>query len=196
MKQPDGHYNNSSKNKEKRLGIMDTLILGTWNVRGLNNKETELERELKARNVNIAVISETKKKGRGTKDLYDYSLIYSGVDTSKRACSGVALLIDSKWKNKLLHYTYHSDRILEARFRIPRGHLTVLAVYAPEEGRTEDTDAFYETLQRSLDKCNKNDYITIAGDLNARVGKPIIPKKLSIEIGKTLENLLLVTTSK
>jgi hypothetical protein len=52
-----------------------------------------------------------------------------------------------------------------------KGYLTLLAVYAPEEGKTEQTEEFYETLQDLIDKINKNDYITIDGDYNARVGK-------------------------
>ena len=51
-----------------------------------------------------------------------------------------------------------------------RGYLTLLAVYAPEEGKTEQTEEFYETLQDQIDKISKNDYIVVAGDYKARVG--------------------------
>ena len=51
-----------------------------------------------------------------------------------------------------------------------RGHLTILGVYAPTEGRDELNKEFYETLQKILDKVNKNDYIMLIGDMNARVG--------------------------
>ena len=36
-----------------------------------------------------------------------------------------------------------------------RGYLTLLAVYAPEEGNTEQTEGFYETLQDQTDKISK-----------------------------------------
>ena len=51
-----------------------------------------------------------------------------------------------------------------------RGYLTLLAVYAPEDGRTEETEEFYETLQVQIDKISKNHYIVVAGVHNARVG--------------------------
>jgi len=53
---------------------------------------------------------------------------------------------------------------------LQRGYLTLLAVYAPEEEKTEQTEEFYETFQDQIDKISKNDYIFIAGDYNARVG--------------------------
>ena len=51
-----------------------------------------------------------------------------------------------------------------------RGYLTLPAVYAPKEGKTEQTEEFYETLQDQIDKISKNDYIVVARDYNARVG--------------------------
>ena len=51
-----------------------------------------------------------------------------------------------------------------------RGYLTLLAVYAPKEGKTEQTEEFYETLQDHIDKISKKDYIVVVGDYNAKVG--------------------------
>ena len=59
---------------------------------------------------------------------------------------------------------------MEARLKIQRGHLTILGVYALTEGRDELNEEFYETLQKILHKVNKNDYIMLIGDMNARVG--------------------------
>ena len=63
-----------------------------------------------------------------------------------------------KWKNSSINT------------QIEKGYLTLLAVRAPEEGKTEKTEEFYETLQDQVDKISKNDYIVVAGDYNARVG--------------------------
>jgi hypothetical protein len=64
-----------------------------------------------------------------------------------------------------------NERILQIRYKLQRGYLTLLAVYAPEEKKTEQTEEFYETLQDQVDKISKNDYIVVAGDYNARVVK-------------------------
>ena len=58
----------------------------------------------------------------------------------------------------------------ETRLKTQRGHLTILGVYAPTEGREELNEEFYETLQKISDKVNKNDYIMFIEDMNARVG--------------------------
>jgi len=63
-----------------------------------------------------------------------------------------------KWKNSSI------------KIKFQRGYLTLLAVYAPEEGKTEHTEELHENLQDQIDKISKNDYIVVAGDYNARVG--------------------------
>lgn len=88
---------------------------------------------------------------------------------------GVGILIDEKWKRKIESYVYINERIVIVRFKIDRGHLCVIGVYAPEEGRREDTEIFYEELQKQVNKYNKTDHMLILGDLNARVGNvPIV----------------------
>ena len=56
-----------------------------------------------------------------------------------------------------------NDRIIEIRLNIHRGHSTVV------EGREEINEEFYETLQKTLDKVNNNDYIMLIGDMKAKV---------------------------
>ena len=111
--------------------------MGTWNVRGLSIKESELVRLLKKRSVNITLVTETKKKLRGTKDMKDFVMIYSGDLAIKRESCGVAILVDNKWKNKIVNYKYVNERIIVLRIRIERGYLCIFGVYAPEEGRKE-----------------------------------------------------------
>jgi len=48
-----------------------------------------------------------------------------------------------------------NKRILQLRYKLQRGYSTLLAVYAPEEGKTEQTEEFYETLQDQIDTINK-----------------------------------------
>ena len=125
------------RGKNKDFGLSDILTVGTWNVRGLSTKESELVRLLKKRSVNITVVTETKKKLRKTKDIEAFIMIYSRVQVIKRASCGVAILVDNKWKNKIVNYTYVNERIIVLRIRIERGYLCIFGVYAPEEGRKE-----------------------------------------------------------
>jgi hypothetical protein len=120
--------------------------------------------------VDIAVIPETKNKLKGSQELEDYILLHSGVPTNKRAAAGIAIMIKAKFKKRIHSYMFVNERILQLRYKLQRGYLTLLAVYVPEKGKTEEIEEFYETLQEQTDKINKNDYIIVAGDYNARVG--------------------------
>jgi hypothetical protein len=48
--------------------------------------------------VDVCVITETKKELQGNKDIQNYTLFYSGVPQNKRASSGVAVLLKQRWK--------------------------------------------------------------------------------------------------
>jgi hypothetical protein len=145
-------------------------VYATWNVRGILYKEEELDYKLQQNYVKIAVITESKKKLQGTKYTKNYSVIYSGVKQHVWAQSGVMIWVHKSIAKTIDHYNYWNDRITEARFRINRGYLTILGLYAPEEGRQELNDELYEQLQNILEKTNKQDYLLLMGDLNARIG--------------------------
>jgi len=121
------------------------------------------------------VISETKKKLKGTKMIGNYTMLYSGVPQKTRAQLGVALIIDQKWASRITNYSFVNNRIITVRLKTNRGHTTIIGVYAPEEGREEETRHFYKQLQEEVGKYNKTDSLIISGDLNARVGNQPIP---------------------
>ena len=127
-------------------------------------------------NIKIASITETKKKLQGTKDTKNYSVIYSGVKQNIRAQSGVMMWIHKSISKTVEYYKFWNDRIIEVRLKINRGYMTVLAIYAPEEGRREESEEFYQKLQEIVDKINKNDYVLLMGDFNARIGKQRVDK--------------------
>ena len=110
---------------------------------------------------------------QGTKETEHYTVIYSGGDRLIRGQSGVMIWIHKSISNKTDHYKFWNDRVIETRLKTQRGHLTILGVNAPTEGRDE-LNEFYETLQKILDKVNKNDCIMFIGDMNARVGNNIV----------------------
>ena len=56
-------------NRNKRLGIANISRIGVCKTRGVEHKEPELQSELKDMKVDIAIIPETKKKLKGSKEL-------------------------------------------------------------------------------------------------------------------------------
>jgi exonuclease III len=148
----------------------------------------ELDKELKQRGINIAVINKTKKKLKGMKETENYIMIYSGVLLNRRASCGVAILVNKKWRNRITSSEYISERMVMTKLKIVRGHLMIAGVYAPEEGRKEETSRFYEDLQQVMSKQSKTNYLIIARDLNARVGNTPISRTVGTFGEETLNN--------
>ena len=76
----------------------------TWNIRGLGEKEEELDKILNKNNIKISVITESKKKLQGTKETEHYIFIYSGVDRHVIGQSGVMVWIHKSISNRIDHY--------------------------------------------------------------------------------------------
>jgi hypothetical protein len=70
---------------------------------------------------------------QGTKETEHYAIIYSAVDRHIRDQSGVIIWIHKSISNKIDHYKFWNDRVIETRLKIQRGHLTILRVYGATE---------------------------------------------------------------
>jgi len=135
---------------------------------GRREREGELDRILIENNIKISVITESKKKLQGTQETEHCMAIDSGVDRHSRGQSGVAIWIHKSTSNKIDHYKFWNDRVIEARLKTERRHLITLAVYGLTEGRDGLNEEFYETLLKILDKVNRNDCIMLIGDMNVK----------------------------
>jgi hypothetical protein len=89
------------------------FTFATWNIRGLGGKEEELDKLLNENNIKISAITESKKKLQGTKEIEQYTVIYSGVDRHTRDQLGVMILIHQSISNKIYHYKFWNDRFRE-----------------------------------------------------------------------------------
>ena len=61
------------------------MRFGTWNIQGMRTKETEVMREIDKMNMDIVVLSETKKKSKGIEKKGNYMHIFSGIPKEERA---------------------------------------------------------------------------------------------------------------
>ena len=80
------------------------------------------------------------------------------------------LCIHRTYKVCIQAYNIHHERIVSARMKFKNCFITIIGVYAPEEGRNEITDEFYEQLQRAIQQVHPDDSLIIASDFNAKVG--------------------------
>lgn len=65
--------------------------------------------------------------------------------------------------------------------------MTITGTYAPEEGKEEESEKFYNLLQKHI-QANSKDHILLAGDLNARIGKEPIKNLIGIHGEEHLNN--------
>ena len=80
--------------------------------------------------IGIAIITETKKKNKGSKDIDNYVMIYGRVPANQRASSGVAIANRKDWKHKIQDYTSISDRTIETRIKALNRNFTIVGIYA------------------------------------------------------------------
>lgn len=71
------------------------------------SRTLQLNREVKSRNIEIAVITETRKKLKGTHYLEDYAMV-TRVDWQFR----IVVLTFYNWKHNIHGYTYINERII------------------------------------------------------------------------------------
>ena len=114
--------------------------------KGNCGKTEKLQTELLKRKIDIVIITETKKKNKGSEDIGNYVMIYSGVPANQWASSGVAIAIRKDWKHNVQDCTWISGGIIEIRIKVLNRNFTILGVYAPVEGKEQDTEEFYRKL--------------------------------------------------
>lgn len=147
------------------------LKIGTWNIQGWRTKEKEVLREIKEMDMDIVILTETKKKGKGEERFEDYVFFWSGVEKHMRAKSGVAIIIKNKWIRKVIDVEYIDERILKIILNIFGQTVVVFGIYAINDDASADVkETFFENLSEQLEKVNLIHEIILIGDLNSRVG--------------------------
>lgn len=145
--------------------------VGTWNIRSLNGKEVELINEFERAGLEILVIPETKKKGKGTLGMEGgHLLLWSGVEKTERAQAGIGCILNKDVKEKMNSWEPISERILKVELKYRASVKTIIAVYGPsEDEKVEKKDRFWEDLSLAVEAARGE--IIVAGDINGRVGK-------------------------
>jgi hypothetical protein len=93
----------------------------------------EIIREISIMQMDVVVLTETKKKGTRSETVGNYIHFFSGVKKYERAKRGVSVLINKKWKGSIKNYEAVDERILKLDTNIWGYKLTIIAIYAPNE---------------------------------------------------------------
>ncbi|KAK4887595.1 hypothetical protein RN001_003866 [Aquatica leii] len=70
---------NQDGHKLQRTLRKRIMRLATWNIQGLRTKQAKVLKEPKEKNIDICVLTKTKKKGKGNEKIGEYIHFYSGV---------------------------------------------------------------------------------------------------------------------
>ena len=93
-------------------------------------------------------------------------VIESGKFTNKH---GVAIIMNSRWKNKIKWVECASERMVAASVSVNKQPITLVSAYLPHSGYPDhQVERTYETMRRVIDK-DRNMKI-IGGDFNAELG--------------------------
>lgn len=148
------------------------MNIGTWNVQGLSQKLNDVISESKNANMDIVVLTETKKKGVGSENLGQYDHFFSGVPKDKRAQQGVSILIRKNLRRCITSWEPISQRIIKMNLSIHGNKLTIIGAYAiNDDALVKDKDEFFEQLSYEISKIGTSREIILIGDLNSRTGK-------------------------
>ena len=168
---PTGGYSTDVSRTERRvISCKSKERFGTWNVRSMYQGKLEV---VKAEMIRIGVdllgVSELRWKESGHFQSGDHQIMYSG-GIKKR--NGVAIICSRRMASSILGFNPVCDRIITARIRGNPINMTVVQVYAPtSEAEESGHEAFYETLQETLNSVPRRDIVVVMGDFNAKVGK-------------------------
>lgn len=149
-----------------------TINIGCWNVQGLATKLPNLTSEIKRFKMDIIILSETKKKGKGNEELDDFIHLWSGVEKHKRAKSGVSVLVKKNFKKNITGWDLIDDRIIKLDITLFAREIVVVGIYGPTNDQNGTVkDRFWERLEEELEKIPGRKEIFMLGDMNARVGR-------------------------
>ncbi|XP_030767310.1 craniofacial development protein 2-like [Sitophilus oryzae] len=147
------------------------MSYGTSNVQGLTRKINEVMIESKNLKLDVAVITETKKKGQGSESMGQYDPFYS-VSKDRRAQQGVSVLIKRNLRKHVHSWEAISERTIKINMTVRENRITIFGVYGiNDDSLVNVKEKFFEDLNNEITKVGKTREIIILGDLNCRLGK-------------------------
>ena len=106
-----------------------TKKFATWNVQGLRTKQGEVFQELQKMKIDICVLTETKKKGKGNEGIGEYIHLYSGVQKDARAKRGVSVAVHKSIKRYIKSWEEVDEQIITVEMNKNGHHIVVIGVY-------------------------------------------------------------------
>ena len=143
-----------------------------WNVNTTGligvGEQQELVERATAEGVDVIAAQETYMKETTAKNVDDWLLISSGVQTEKRK-TGVAIFISPQKKGSVANYLAVSERIVSVTLRTKDGNCAIVNHHAPDETRPlAEKEAHWEILNQVVSAIPSSFIILVVGDSNVR----------------------------
>ncbi|WKY12570.1 hypothetical protein Q1695_003842 [Nippostrongylus brasiliensis] len=136
--------------------VVRTLNVGTPT--GMSREVADL---MKRKNIQILCLQETRWKGEKAKEIGEgVKLFYKGNDGKR---NGVGIAVSEGLKDSVSAVRRINDRIITVRLDMKDGCWTIISVYAPQTGCSEEEkDEFYMTLDDVIRSVPEGDFLTVA----------------------------------
>ena len=147
--------------------------VGTLNVNTLRGRVCEVVETLSRRKVDVCSVQETRYRGGNCRTIKGkdtrYKLYWSGND---RGTAGVGVFVAEEWIEKVFEVQRVSDRIILIKLIVGQLVLTILSVYAPQSGLSDEVkDQFFDQLRAVTAKIPSSELLFTCGDFNGHVGR-------------------------
>ena len=148
----------------------EQYLIGTWNVRSINQGKLEVVKQEIARvNIDILGISEIKWTRMGKFNSDDHYINYCVQESLRR--NGAALIVKKRVWNAVLGCSLKNDRMISVHLQGKPFNITVIQVRAPLNNTEEaEVEWFYEEVQELLELTSPKDVLFIIGDWNTKIG--------------------------
>ncbi|XP_066919040.1 craniofacial development protein 2-like [Clytia hemisphaerica] len=196
---PDKMEPDQSKSKPtKLLRCSNFLKISTFNVRTLSGPTQLNELVLSMSNNSIDIIALQEHRIFHPDD----DLIYDSISSSQLITSsatkntvnasvgGIGFLLSSRAASNLIRIEKITPRIVIAEFS-SNPVLTVVCAYSPHNSAPEeDVEEFYSSLKNLLSHIPRHNFLSIAGDFNAKLAYPDVPFSFDKATNRNGEHLL------
>ena len=151
------------------------MRMSSWNVLGCRGKMQEITKVMEQLGIDIASITETKKKGFGSEVIGNYIHFCSGVPKENWAKRGVFSLFHKNCKHNITNWLCIDERIITVNINNLKTRFTFISVYGPNEDEpVVNKEFFYETFQRVITEFGKNIELVLIGDFNAALDAAVV----------------------
>uniref|UniRef100_A0A8D8LZ42 Craniofacial development protein 2 n=3 Tax=Cacopsylla melanoneura TaxID=428564 RepID=A0A8D8LZ42_9HEMI len=169
-------YANVGNSNRKENKLNNSLKMGTWNVKGLNEagKLENVLNEIKNLGLDLCGISETFWKE--SSDIITslptgekYRIIYSGQEEISR--KGVAIVVNHNLINQITSVHIVSERVMAVKIETKPKNMFIIQCYAPTlDSDDEIKEQFYSEVRETIKKKQSQDVLILMGDFNSKVG--------------------------